>query len=362
MSDDQDLHMAVEAAAAAPTLAEEMAEMEARTTRLVREAVSYFRADLEQDEEAMHIVRHPDTNAPRVYELSGKGDFAGLIIPVCIADGQESNLAAVNSTTEQAIVIHECTNIASMIASLQALFDQMHVGKVQEMLKMTIPQTRIADAEVLVRFAIEQVGKRVQIENFRVMPRARTYAGPLKNSPLLSYFISFEIPLSASPSEHANNNNNNNSPQQHLTVWINKRVNTLSVQGKRGVALFDSTTNTQLSDIVPFKTVQNLVLAARILVSPSRMSPSPEPAIMEQGADDEVKLTDFVPAPSLPSPKASKHRKNNIKTKTKTKPKSKTVVHKTYKLDPIVSGSILRTRQQHRMLHQLRTRNILPAI
>jgi hypothetical protein len=42
------------------------AAFEERTTRLVREAVSYFRSDLEQDEESMHIVRHPDTHIVQV--------------------------------------------------------------------------------------------------------------------------------------------------------------------------------------------------------------------------------------------------------------------------------------------------------
>jgi hypothetical protein len=314
-----------------------------------------------------------------VYELAGKGDFAGLVIPVCIADESgEANLAAAG-TADQAIIVHSCTSIGDMVASLRALFDQLHVGKVQALLQMTVPKTNIADAESLVRFAIEQVGKRVQIDAFRVLPRARTYVGPLKNTALLSYFTSFEIPLSNLPSKR----NRERAPdqeaklQQHLTVWINK----MSVQGNRGVALFDTTTNTQLSGIVPFKTVHDLVLAARLLVSTPHMSPSPSPSPepiaaaspagislgspLAHGSDyhERVMMVSFAPSPSPspvpPAPIAQQQHKSKGKVKNKA-PATKT--KRAHKLAPSVPGGILRTRQQHKMLHHLRTRDVLPPL
>jgi hypothetical protein len=301
----------------------------------------------------------------------GKGEFEGLVIPVCIQDVEDEahpSLAAAGAA-DQAILVHSCSSIGDVINSLSALFDQLHLTKIQATYALDVPRTQIGEAEKLVRVALERLGERVQLDQLRVLPRSLAYAGPLKNTPLLSYFTSFEIPLTpASPTQ----------PQQHLTVWINKPT----LPGHRGVALFDTATATQQSGVVPFKTVHELLMAAQLLVASPHMSPSPSPSPFPALAQDVPALSmmlSYAPSPALspmpmPMPtststtthtsKSSKACKSSKKaTKTKGRKASKTKIHggrtKVHRVVLAPSG-LLRTRQQHRTLHELRTRNVLP--
>jgi len=285
-------------------------------TRLVCDAVEYFKKELGQD---VRIVRNTETQAVQAYELAGKGEFAGLVIPVYVEDDQ----------IRDGIQVHSCTSISDLVASLTALFDQLHLAKAQTMLQMTIPKTNITEAESLVRFVADHLGATVQADQMRVLPRARSYAGPLKNSAILSYFTSFEVPLALTEQQ-----------QQHLTVWINK----LALPGNRGVALFDTATNKQLSAVVPFKTVYELMVAAQLLVSPSPHNNDESTTIADATTSEPLAAqTVAVAAPSIVTA-----RKKTLRKTKASNTKTRKIARK--------PGGVLRTR-----LHNLRTRTVLAA-